>query len=86
MCAWFMEPGLHLPSSVALPFEWFKPQSIVTPSLNIRVSGTRWQGWGITDYIQSVADGASTPALLFGVLGWVSVQHFETSADVRRAI
>jgi hypothetical protein len=23
--------------------------------------------------------------LLFGVLGWVSVQHFETSADVRRA-
>ena len=24
--------------------------------------------------------------LLFGVLGWVSVQHFEISADVRRAI
>ena len=23
--------------------------------------------------------------LLFGVLGWVSVQHFEVSADVRRA-
>ena len=23
--------------------------------------------------------------LLFGVLGWVSVQHFVTSADVRRA-
>jgi hypothetical protein len=28
---------------------------------------------------------ASTPAL-FGVLGWVSVQHFEISADVRRAV
>jgi hypothetical protein len=24
--------------------------------------------------------------LLFGVLNWVSVQHFEISADVRRAI
>jgi hypothetical protein len=24
--------------------------------------------------------------LLFGVLDWVSVQHFEISADVRRAI
>ena len=24
--------------------------------------------------------------LLFGVLGWVSVQHFATSADVRRAL
>ena len=24
--------------------------------------------------------------LLFGVFGWVSVQHFEISADVRRAI
>ena len=24
--------------------------------------------------------------LLFGVLGWVSVQHFEISTDVRRAI
>ena len=24
--------------------------------------------------------------LLFGVLGWVSVQHFDISADVRRAI
>jgi hypothetical protein len=24
--------------------------------------------------------------LLFGVLGWVSVQHFLTSADVRRAL
>jgi hypothetical protein len=24
--------------------------------------------------------------LLFGILGWVSVQHFEISADVRRAI
>ena len=24
--------------------------------------------------------------LLFGVLGWVSVQHFEISADVGRAI
>jgi hypothetical protein len=23
--------------------------------------------------------------LLFGVLGWVSVQHFDKSADVRRA-
>ena len=30
---------------------------------------------------------ASTPALLaVWVLGWVSVQHFEISADVRRAI
>ena len=28
---------------------------------------------------------ASTPALL-AVLGWVSVQHFVTSADVRRAL
>ena len=24
--------------------------------------------------------------LLFGVLGWVSVQHFVTSADVKRAL
>jgi hypothetical protein len=24
--------------------------------------------------------------LLFGVLGWVSVQHFDKSADIRRAI
>jgi hypothetical protein len=24
--------------------------------------------------------------LLFGVLGWVSVQHFEISAHVRRAL
>jgi hypothetical protein len=24
--------------------------------------------------------------LLFGVLGWVSVQHFEISADVRRTL
>jgi hypothetical protein len=24
--------------------------------------------------------------LLFGVLGWVSVQHFEISADIRRAL
>ena len=34
---------------------------------------------------------ASTPALLavcllFGGLGWVSVQHFVTSGDVRRAL
>ncbi|XP_055786499.1 uncharacterized protein LOC129860162 isoform X4 [Salvelinus fontinalis] len=33
-----------------------------------------------------LSDSEGLRCLLFGVLGWVSVQHFEISADVRRAI
>ena len=85
VCIWVSPcASISMLQNFFVPFPRSVPQH--NPILALYGQFLQPHGWFLLWHVQSATVLLHLHCLLFGVSGWVSVQHFEISAGVRRAI